>query len=91
VLPVAAAAAAPAAVAAVHLRRFWLWWCDGLSVKDAFIIAVWVLYNAVWFSTILSKALARAGHEGLSPRGVGKGFASLMGPNVVLLLLPVAR
>lgn len=41
-------------------RRFWLWLCGGLTVKDALVIAVWAAYNAVWYSTILSQALDKA-------------------------------
>jgi hypothetical protein len=74
-------------------RRLWLWLCDGLSLQDAFVIAVWATYNAVWYSTILNKALDKAGHHGntISPRGVASTLASLMAPNLVPLLFPVSR
>jgi hypothetical protein len=73
-------------------RRFWLWWCDGLTVRDALVVAVWATYNAVWYFTILGKALSRL-PPGMqpSPRLVAKSFASLMMPNLVPLLMPVSR
>lgn len=74
-------------------RRLWLWLCDGLTVKDALVIAAWAAYNAVWYSIILTKAIAKADHRGgtISPRGVASTLASLMAPNLVPLLFPVSR
>lgn len=73
-------------------RSFWLWFCDGLTVKDVLIMTIWAAYNAVWYSTILTKALSRVA-PGLSPspRLYAKSFASLMMPNIVPLMFPVSR
>ena len=87
----AAAAVVPHALDSCLRRRFWLWLCDGLSAKDGLVIAAWAAYNAVWYSTILSKALAKAAPGVPSPRIISKSFASLMAPNLVPLLFPVSR
>lgn len=73
-------------------RRFWLWWCNGLTVTDALVLSAWAAYNAVWYSTILGKALSKL-PPGVqpSPRLFAKSFASLMSPNLIPLLFPVSR
>jgi hypothetical protein len=73
-------------------RRLSLWWCGGLTVTDALVIAAWAAYNATWYSTILGKALSRL-PPGVqpSPRLFAKSFASLMSPNLIPLLFPVSR
>lgn len=65
--------------------------CDGLTVKDAAVVAFWAAFNAVWYYTILTKAFAAVPPSGRSPRLYAKGFASLMQPNLVLLFFPVSR
>lgn len=73
-------------------RAFWLWLCDGLTVKDALVIVVWAAYNAVWYFTIVTKALVRVPPGAPPPpRFYARSFATLMMPNVVPLMLPVAR
>lgn len=36
-------------------RRFWAWWCGGMSVSDALAVAFWLAFNAAWGVAVLTR------------------------------------
>ena len=44
-------------------RGFWFWWCDGLQVYDALVVALWVSINVLYVEqrTSLVMALYKGG------------------------------
>ena len=40
----------------LYPRRFWIWWCGGLSVLDLLLVLTFLAYNLYW---VLSKAWNR--------------------------------
>jgi len=72
-------------------RRLWLWLCDGLTVKDAAVVAFWAAFNTVWYYANLSTAFTLVSPGNRTPRVYGKGLACLMQPNLALLLFLVPR
>jgi hypothetical protein len=61
-------------------------------VQDALIIAVWAVYNGVWYSAILGKGLSYLPPGMVPPvRLLAKGLGSLSVPSIVLLFFPVSR
>jgi hypothetical protein len=30
-------------------RRFWIWWCGGMSVRDLIVVAIIIAYNLYYF------------------------------------------
>ena len=39
-------------------KQFWSWWCGGLTIKDAALVAAWLGINAMWMALILHRYLS---------------------------------
>jgi hypothetical protein len=81
-------------------RRFWLWWCGGLTLADLTVVCCWALVNATWLYAILTRYFSlvpffsRVAHTPLwllQLELVAVALGSLLFPNFVLLFYPVIR
>lgn len=96
----------PSSAAVLSCRRFWLWWCDGLTVLDLLVIVLWAAINASWMAALITQNRQSAVHRMAtaapslavhrpSPSKivslVAKSLGGLLAPNLVVLFYPISR
>ncbi|WIA44569.1 hypothetical protein OEZ86_007294 [Tetradesmus obliquus] len=80
-------------------RRFWLWWCGGLSLADALVVAAWAAINVAWMFAMMDRyfKLIPFFSGGGTPLPllrlmlVAVALGSLLFPNLLMLFYPVTR
>lgn len=48
-------------------RGFWTWWCGGLAVYDALVVAAWVAINVIYTQQRVALILPLFKRKGLLP------------------------
>ncbi|KAI3436430.1 hypothetical protein D9Q98_005847 [Chlorella vulgaris] len=84
-------------------RRFWIWWCGGMSVRDLIVVAIIAAYNLYYFINYYldyAHQLAAVSDAGIAyPQSysllmlerVALIFGLMMWPNIWLLFLPMPQ
>jgi hypothetical protein len=76
-------------------RAFWFWWCDGLQVYDALIVAVWLAVNILYVeqrtSLVMSYYRHPALYRGAAIQCVFRGFRLACSAQVSIMAEMVFR
>ncbi|KAI7837696.1 hypothetical protein COHA_008489 [Chlorella ohadii] len=70
-------------------RRFFAYWCDGLSAGEALGVLLWFGLNAWWLGQLCSRSFANATSATKRLEKTAVAFGKMMAPNLMLLFLPV--
>ncbi|KAI3436428.1 hypothetical protein D9Q98_005845 [Chlorella vulgaris] len=84
-------------------RRFWIWWCGGMSVRDLIVVAIIIAYNLYYFLDYFLPYQRRLNAVSASGMGFPEPYWQLilerialtcgimMWPNIWLLFLPAPQ